>query len=163
MLTQQNPTQNPAHDTIGTSALAHKGNSLSALIVNSKKSGPWMVDSGASDHMTGDAALFHDYSLSRNNLTVKIADGSLSKVVGTSSIIISKDLVLNSVLHVPKLECNLLSVNKLIQEHRCVTKFFFDVYEFQDLDSGRTIGSAKVCSGLYLLKVGKSPRDKLIM
>ena len=30
--------------------------------------------------------------------------------------------------------------------------------EFQDLDSGKRIGSAKVCSGVYLLKVGESPR-----
>lgn len=43
---------------------------------------------GASDHMTGDATLFHKYYPCREDLTVKIADGCLSKVAGTGSIII---------------------------------------------------------------------------
>ena len=113
--------QNPAHSTIGTSSLAHKGNYLSALSVNSEKTGPWIVDSGASDHMMGDTTLFHNCSLSRDNFTVKITDGSLSKVAGTGSITISEDLTLNSILHVPNLDCNLLSVRKFTQEHNYVT------------------------------------------
>ncbi|XP_034678880.1 uncharacterized protein LOC117909087 [Vitis riparia] len=48
---------------------------------------------------------------------VRIADGSLSKVAGTGSVVLSRDLTLNS-----------------------------------DLDSGKTIGNADECSGLYILK-----------
>lgn len=47
--------------------------------------------------MTGDATLFHKYNPCRGTLTIKIADGSLSKVAGTCSIIVSKDIILNSV------------------------------------------------------------------
>lgn len=80
---------------------------MSALTVNSEKPGPWFVDSEVSDHMTEDALLFHNYKPLQENLTVKVADESFSKVAGTGSIIVSKDLTLNSVLHVPNLDCNL--------------------------------------------------------
>ena len=52
-----------------------------------------------------------------------MADGSLSKVTGTSSIV-SKDLTLDSILLVPNLDCNLLSISKLTYEKNYVTKFF---------------------------------------
>ena len=45
--------------------------------------------------------------------TICIADGSLSKVVGTSSVVISKDLTLDSILLVSNLDCNLLFISKL--------------------------------------------------
>ena len=44
---------------------------------------------------------------------VHIADGSLSKVVGTSLVVISKDLTLDSVFLVPNLDSNLLPIRKL--------------------------------------------------
>lgn len=74
---------------------------------------PWIVDSGASDHMTGDKSLFHHYNPCYDGLSVKIADGTLSKVAGTGSVTLSEDIELKSVLHVPNLDCNLLSVSKL--------------------------------------------------
>ena len=61
------------------------------------------MDSGASDHMTGDLLVFHNYVPVFDNNTARIADGTLSKVVGVGTIIISKDITLNSVLFVPNL------------------------------------------------------------
>ena len=103
--------------------------------------------------MTGDASIFHNYNPCDENFTVKIADGSLSKVAGTGSVIISKNLTLDAVLFVPNLDCNLLSISKLTRDHNCVTKFFPNMCEFQDLDSGRMIGNARMCAGLYILRV----------
>ncbi|KAL3520220.1 hypothetical protein ACH5RR_018369 [Cinchona calisaya] len=137
MFSQQNPIQN----TIGIGSVAKKGNHSSALTVNSLKL--WIVDSGASDHMTGDVSLFHKYTPTQENSTIKTADGTLSQVTGTGSIFISKDLILNSVLYVPNLDCNLLSISKLTRPHNCVAKFSANLCEFQDLISGRTIGNAK--------------------
>lgn len=70
--------------------MAQKGNFLSALTLNSKKNSPWIVNSGASDHITGNATLFRKYYPCKEDLTVKIADGYLSMVAGTGSIIISE-------------------------------------------------------------------------
>ena len=101
--------------------------------------------------MTGDPTVFHKYSPCYENYTIRIADGSLSKVVGTGSVVLSKDLTLNSVLLVPNLDCNLLSISKLTRDMNCVAEFSSNLCEFQVLGSGRTIGSAEACSGFYLL------------
>ena len=58
-----------------------------------------------------------------------------------------------SVLLVPNLAWKLLSISKLTRDLKCVTNFFLTYYEFQDLESGKTIGNAKECEGLYLFKV----------
>ena len=152
LMSIQSQTGTSSNQVIGSGTLAHKGNSLSAFFVGKKCKKPWIVDSRASDHMTGDATIFSTYSPCPNNLTVRIADGSLSKVAGTGSVVLSRDLTLNSILLVPNLDCNLLSISKLTKEKRCITNFSSTHCEFQDLDSGKTIGNAEECSGLYILK-----------
>ncbi|RVW73427.1 Retrovirus-related Pol polyprotein from transposon TNT 1-94 [Vitis vinifera] len=159
-LSVQSQTGSSSNQVIGSGTLAHKGNFLSAFTAGKKRKKPWIVDSGASDHMTGDATIFDTYSSCPNNLTVRIADGSLSKVAGTGSVVLSRDLTLNSVLLVPNLDCNLLSISKLTKEKRCITNFSSTHCEFQDLDSGKTIGNAEECSGLYILKERHDPQEQ---
>ncbi|RVW52774.1 hypothetical protein CK203_076657 [Vitis vinifera] len=89
---------------------------------------PWIVDTGASDHMTGDAAILQNYKPSNGHSSVHIADGSKSKIAGTGSIKLTKDLYLDSV--------------SMFQT-------------WIDLKSGKMIGSAELCSGLYLLHCGQ--------
>ena len=60
--------------------------------------------------------------------------------------------MLQSVLHVPNLDYNLLSISKLTKDLNCITKFSSHLCEFQALNSERTIGSAEMCAGLYLLR-----------
>ena len=105
------------------------------------------MDVGASDHMTGNLMVYHEYTPCYNNSSIRIADGTLSRAVGTGSIIISKDVTLHSVLYVPKLDCNLLSISKLTQDLNCVTKFLTHMCEFQALDSRKRIGNVEVCAG----------------
>ncbi|RVW80145.1 hypothetical protein CK203_054111 [Vitis vinifera] len=160
LLSVQSQTGSSSNQVIGSGTLAHKGNFLSAFTVGKKRKKPWIVDSRASDHMTGDATIFDTYSSCPNNLTVRIADGSLSKVAGTGSVVLSRDITLNSVLLVPNLDCNLLSISKLTKEKRCITNFSSTHCEFQDLDSGKTIGNAEECSGLYILKERHDPQEQ---
>nr|KYP71370.1 hypothetical protein KK1_010629 [Cajanus cajan] len=72
--------------------------------------------------MTGDLIVFKSHSPCLNNYTVRIADGTLSKVMGKGSVIISQNITLNSILYVPKLDYNLLSISKLTRDLKCVTK-----------------------------------------
>ena len=74
---------------------------------------PWIIDSGASDHMTDAHHLFSTCSPCTGNLKVKIADGTLSPIAGKGSVHISEYITLNPVLHVPHLSCNLLSISQL--------------------------------------------------
>ncbi|KAF3779072.1 hypothetical protein EJ110_NYTH42231 [Nymphaea thermarum] len=57
-----------------------------ALVVSSDQGnstlGDWIVDSGATHHMTGDSKLFQDYQLSSGKQRVSMADGSSISVAG---------------------------------------------------------------------------------
>ena len=72
---------------------------------------PWLIDSGASNHMTNISNVFNTYFPCFGSDKVRIADGSLSPIVGKDSIKISKIIELKSVHHVPKVSVNLLSVD----------------------------------------------------
>ncbi|CAJ2655096.1 unnamed protein product [Trifolium pratense] len=113
----------------------------------------WIVDSGASDHMTGDSTLFSSYSPCAGNHKIKIADGSFSAIAGKGSVVLSPSLTLKDVLHVPNLSCSLMSVSKLAQDRNCQTNFFRTHCVFQDLNSGKMIGSAKESGGLYYFDI----------
>ena len=108
--------------TLSSSSLAHKGTFLIALSTTSHIT-PWIIDSGASDHMTDAHHLFSTFSPCAGNLKVKIAYGALSPVVGKGSIHISKSITLNHVLHVPNLSYNLLSISQLTKQPNCSAKF----------------------------------------
>ncbi|KAJ9708672.1 hypothetical protein PVL29_000611 [Vitis rotundifolia] len=108
-----------------------------------------IIDSGVSDHMTDAHHLFSTYSPCAGNLKVKIANGTLSPVAGKGSIRISKSITLNPVLHVPNLSSNLLFISKLTKSSNCSAKFLPSHCVFQDLSSGKTIGSAKERESLY--------------
>ena len=99
--------------------------------------------------MTNAHHLFSTYSPCAGNLKVKIANGTLSPVAGKGSIRISESITLNPVLHVPNLSCNLLSISQLTKKSNCSAKFLSSHCVFQDLSSGKTIGSAKEREGLY--------------
>ncbi|RVW87496.1 hypothetical protein CK203_036334 [Vitis vinifera] len=114
----------------------------------------------SSNQVIGSGTLAHKGNFLSAFTAVRIADGSLSKVAGTGSVVLSRDLTLNSVLLVPNLDCNLLSISKLTKEKRCITNFSSTHCEFQDLDSGKTIGNAEECSGLYILKEHHDPQEQ---
>ena len=136
-----------------TATMAQQGNLYTALSAQKQDTAPWIVDSGASDHMIGDITTFDEYRpISRENL-VKIADGTYSNVAGIGSVVISEEIKLYYVLFVPNLSYNLLSISKLTRDLNCITKFSSKSCEFQALNSGRTIGSAEMSLGLYLLRV----------
>jgi hypothetical protein len=99
--------------------------------------------------MTSTSSLFHSYTPCADNQEVKILDGSLSFIADKGSIKISDHINLKSVLHVPNLSCNLLSVIKLSNDSNCFVVFYPNKYEFQDLGLGRTFGSATMQDGLY--------------
>ncbi|KAL5840582.1 hypothetical protein ACOSQ4_013190 [Xanthoceras sorbifolium] len=151
-------TQSSQNPVVGTGSLAHKGNFLTAFKVGKEKNQSWIVDSGASDHMTGDATRFHTFQKYTGNFSVRIADGSLSKVTGVGTVVISPDLCLKSVLLVPSLDCNLLSVSKITKDQNCFAFFSHTQCIFQDLVSGKTIGNARMREGLYILQEDNSAR-----
>lgn len=99
----------------------------------------------------GNTSLLRDFIPCTHNYSDQIADGSHFKVIGFGSIPLSKDIKLKSMLLIPNLDCNLLSISKLINDMTCITKLTSQNCVFQDLDSKTMIGNAKVFEGLYIL------------
>lgn len=114
---------------IGTGTAAHWGDVHFALLSQNDLSTSWIVDSGASDQMTGNFGFFESNSLFRESKSVRI-------VLGSGSIGLSPDLCLHNVVIVPGLRWNLLYVSKLTHDLQCYATF----------------GSAELCSDLYLLQ-----------
>lgn len=109
--------------TIGAGSFTQKGEHTHALNVRTSKKGTWIIDSGASDHMSGDVDLFSYVKPYTDDIFVKITDGSITKVQGIGGIRLSDKLLLESMLFVPKLECNLLSVGKISRDMNSSVNF----------------------------------------
>ena len=139
----------------GTCSLALSGTpSLSFCINVSHRvyDDSWIIDPGATDHMTSKSQLFHTYTPSLSNKKIVVVNGSLATVTGFGEIYITPTLILKNVLHVPKLSTNLVSIQKLTHDLKCYAIFFPSYWVLQEQGSGRRIGLAKERSGLYHLE-----------
>nr|AAV31277.1 putative polyprotein [Oryza sativa Japonica Group] len=74
----------------------------------------WVLDSGCTQHMTGDRAMFTTFEVGRNEQEkVTFGDNSKGKVIGLGKIAISNDLSIDNVSLVKSLNFNLLSVAQI--------------------------------------------------
>ena len=88
----------------------------------------WIIDSGASHHMTNNRKYFKKIDPVREVAIVEVGDGRTLSVEGVDSIQLKLQLssgkttncVIKDVLFVPKLACNLHSVGKLAESGRVV-------------------------------------------
>lgn len=115
----------------------------------------WILDSGASHHMTPDGPLLTDCSPAPTRLQVHTADGTPLRVSQCGTITPqsypSGRFTLSPVLHISQLSMNLASVGRL-------TDCGFDVLFtssscfVQDPHSGQRIGTGRRVGGLYHLE-----------
>ena len=80
--------------------------------------------------MTNLSHFFISYTPFSRNKKVRSADGSLSSIARQGSIRLSDKIVLQFVLQVPKLSCNLLSVSRLSKNSNCHVVFCASLCEF---------------------------------
>jgi hypothetical protein len=97
----QQPTANIAHPS--------KVGKVSVFPAHYKDK-TWIIDTGASEHMTRDVRQLQSILPSSQSI-ISTANGNTSPVIGEGSVIFSNTLTLNIVLVVPSLEYNLLSVS----------------------------------------------------
>ena len=85
---------------------------------------PWILDSGASFHMTGVKQEFVSLNLSRVNSSIKIADGTHSPVLENGIVHATPSLTLTDVLYVPQFPISLLSISQFTKHNNCKITFF---------------------------------------
>ena len=120
----------------------------SCLATSSSK---WIIDSGATDHMTGNRHLFSSFTPYASPSFITIADGSYSRVLGSGTVQPTPSINLTSVLNVPNLAFNLLSPSKLTRQLNCFITLFPDHCLIQDLKTKHIIGKGYESGGHYFL------------
>ncbi|KAM1227786.1 hypothetical protein ACFX2J_006961 [Malus domestica] len=82
----------------------------------------WVVDTGATRHMTADLDILSRVTPYTGDVKITVGSGEGLPVhnIGLSIINTSSDsLILHNVLHVPKITMNLLSIKKLCKDNGC--------------------------------------------
>uniref|UniRef100_A0A2N9HWE0 Integrase catalytic domain-containing protein n=1 Tax=Fagus sylvatica TaxID=28930 RepID=A0A2N9HWE0_FAGSY len=143
-------------------SLLQRANASSSLLIasgntclHSSSSPSWVIDSGASDHMTGNSSLLSHTSSPCSPSFVTVANGTKTPVQGKGTVTTS-DLTLSDVLYLPEFPFNLLSVHKLTLALNCSVAFYPSHCEFQDLKTKRMIGGGFVKDGLYYFQPSRT-------
>ena len=136
------------------STLANPGSTLNthsyAYLLH--ESDQWLIDSGASKHMTEKSTVFSSYSPQSGRDKVRIADGSLSPIIEKGVIIDLYGLHLYDVLHVPNFPHILLSISAITNSLKCTVTFSPTDCVFQELKTGKVIERGSHRDGLYFLE-----------
>ncbi|GJX61869.1 retrovirus-related pol polyprotein from transposon TNT 1-94 [Tanacetum coccineum] len=120
----------------------------------------WLIDTGASDHMVNDSNLLSSV-LPSTHTTIYTANGGSSPVIGEGSTDLSKSLSLNSVLIVPALEYNILSVSKITVALKCTVTFWPQFCTFQDIVTRQVLGCGVRKGNLYYLDLTDSGEERI--
>ena len=80
-----------------------------ASVCLSHSSRPWILDSGASNHFSGNKDMFSSLTFTSPLPMVTLANGSQTMVKGISSARLLPSLPLNSILYVPNSPFNLIT------------------------------------------------------
>ncbi|GAU43786.1 hypothetical protein TSUD_378110 [Trifolium subterraneum] len=83
------------------------------------KSMIWYFDIGCSNHMTGNKSILTDFNKCLNT-RIKLANGNFIAAEGMGNVVIQrsngKKVVIEKVLYVPGMKCNLMSVGQLLEK-----------------------------------------------
>ena len=113
--------------------------------------GPWILDSDASDHLSGNTDLFSSLIITSPLPTITLANGTQTMAKGIGSACPLPFLSLAFVLYVPDSPFNLISISKLIHDLNCSITFSHSSVTLQDRSTGRMIHIAHESQGLYHL------------
>ena len=112
----------------------------------------WLLDSGASHHVTSDLANLSMHTPYNGGEEVHVGNGAGLQIThtGLSTLPSTKrSLYLNNVLRVPQISKNLISVNKLCTDNFVSVEFFPNQFQVKDLNSGAQILHGQSKDGGY--------------
>ncbi|KAK9715038.1 hypothetical protein RND81_06G138700 [Saponaria officinalis] len=109
----------------------------------------WIVDTGASDHMTSHSELLHDLQQLSKPILVCLPDGSVKSVHQTGKLQLTSSILLRHVLVVPDFKQNLLSVGRLLDQSNMLVTFSSHACLFQDLSNKVVLGTPVRKNDLY--------------
>ena len=129
-------------------SVAQTGNVSTCLTHSST---PWILDTEASDHISGNKDIFSSLTFPSPLPTITLANGSqtIAKVIGSACPLPS--LPLTSILYVLDFPFNLIFISKLTHDLHCVLTFSHNSITLQDRSTRKTIGIGHDSQGLFHL------------
>ncbi|XP_074318040.1 uncharacterized protein LOC141654824 [Silene latifolia] len=118
-------------------------------VSNLSHASSWIIDTGASDHMTANPALLHDICDLDRPILVYLPDGTTKLVHQYGTMHLTHHITLHNVFIVPGFKQNLLSIGTLLQHSDMTVTFFQNECWFQDLSSKTVFAKARKHAGLY--------------
>ena len=144
---------------VGSCSLANAGtptalatSSSDSSCTSPSTSSSWLIDSGASSHMTPNPRAFLSYEPSPGTSKVRTASGDLLTVAGVDRVALTPSLHLSRVLHVPRLAVHLLSLSKFVRDLNSDLTFNPNSCFYRDKVSGKRITLAEEHQGLYFFR-----------
>lgn len=110
----------------------------------------WIIDSGASDHMTSHISNLSQFKTAIA-LHINLPNGSQAAISHIGTVILPTGLKLQKVLCVPKFQHNLLSVQKLIKDSGCTVHFFNTHCLILDNMTDTLMGIGEAKNGSYYM------------
>ncbi|KAK1414172.1 hypothetical protein QVD17_29913 [Tagetes erecta] len=135
--------------------------SVANVAGNLDPTGRWIVDSGATDHITHRLDWFNNDFKYTWEPPVTIPNGSSISVEGKGSCTLPNGIHIKDVLYVPSFTCDLLSVSRLSRDLQCAVTFFPEFCVMHTLNSRRLIGMGKCKDGLYRMSLVGSKRNAM--
>lgn len=129
----------------------YEGESHEAMAIN-HMTVKWVLDSGASHHMTPLLGLLKGVRKVKKPLHIMTHAGSSVLVETMGDTNIDANIALNDVLFIPDFSCNLISMHKLTQDLNCTVTYDKNGCVMQDQATKRTIGLGDMLDGVYVFK-----------
>ena len=113
----------------------------------------WILDSGASKHVTGTLSEFASYNpfAPMRNETIQTADGTAQPIKGVGTVQCPPSITLSSDLYVPSFPVNLVSLSALVDHMDCRVTLDRENCLIEDRKTGRMLGSGVRRNGLWFL------------
>ncbi|XP_074313409.1 uncharacterized protein LOC141648580 [Silene latifolia] len=136
-------------------ANAVMGPSAHSLLDSERLSGMcnWILDTGASNHVTGTLSCLED-TKNINGRPVCLPNGQEVLAIMIGSVYINESLILNNVLYIPSLKCNLISISQLTSDTNLCFEFAKSSCLIQDRSLRTTIGAGELRDGLFWISAG---------
>ncbi|KAK9671588.1 hypothetical protein RND81_12G040400 [Saponaria officinalis] len=119
---------------------------------NAVTTSDWIIDTGASDHMTSNIDLLHNIRVLCKPLIVVLPDGSQKVVHQIGNMQLLLDIFLETVLVVLGFQQNLLSVGRLLQGTNLCIFFLADKCCIQDFSSKTVLLTVQKQGDLFRVK-----------
>ena len=116
-----------------------KTSGMAAYFTHIFQNKKWILDSGATNHMTGNKNLLDNFEKYETKQFITVANGDKMEILGKGSITIFEKIIPN-VLFIKDCTSNLLSIGKIAKELNCEIIFSSKKVIFQERLTKNMIG-----------------------